>query len=224
MKDYIDKFKTIVKIDDKKIDMTIREIVESGIDIEQLYESLIKFEDLRGSGKKKANIIDYIKAVEFCTYVVSGLDYTVAYKKTFPDRVEKHIKNGKEEWISRYANIYANGELVGSIMARIYMNQHIMFIDKAIKAKLELYDIGMNGNSEKNRVDALDKFLNHIKKEQEKAGIDINMTVNSNTIEELDKKMNQLADLARGSMKIGAISATDVANTEVIDIEPTQEQ
>jgi len=214
MKNMLDRFRIKVEENDKQIEMTIKEVIEKGVDADSFYDSLVKFEDLRGSGKRKANMIDYIKAVEFCTYVVSGLDYTTAYRKTFPDRVKKHIDNGSpDEWISRYANVYANGELVGNIMARVYISQYIMFIDKSIKAKMELYDIGMTAKLDRDRINALDKFLIHIEKDEEQAGVVNNITMvnGKNIVDAVEERLNTLASNSKDAIEKGIIDAKVVA-------------
>jgi len=99
---------------------------------------MIKFDDLTEKGRRKNTVKEYVQAIEFVSYIVGGLSYSEAYKKTFPVRV----KGKDNKTISSAASQYTAGSLVSGMLNRIYINQHVFFIDKwvmdLIKIKLML--------------------------------------------------------------------------------------
>ena len=195
----------------KRYDKIVKEALNNGINADALIDGMIKFEDLFERGRRACSLPEYIKAIEFCTYVVSGLGYSDAYRKCFPDRCEfKELS-----YVSASASQYSGSIIVSNMLSRIYLNQHIFFIDKVINAKMELYKIGTNESvSDRNRVDALDKFLTHTKKVEDRAGIDVQVNIQNNSIDILDKKLDSLANLARGSIKLGNMTPTEVIESK----------
>ena len=184
--------------------------IKNGIEPDDLIDQMIKFDDLTERGKRKNTVKEYVQAIEFVSYIIGGLSYTEAYKKTFPTRVK-----GKDtKAISSSASQYTAGSLVSNMLNRIYLNQHVFFIDKTIQAKLELYNLGMTAQFDKDRVNALDKFLTHTAKYEDKSGLTINNFVQSgsvNIVNAIDDKLKRLAEIAQNQIEEGIVDAKLVA-------------
>ncbi len=205
------------KRDKTKNGKSVDKVLEKGFDGKLLLDSLIKYEDLYAkTSSQGVTFSDYVNAIEFVTYVVGGLSYSQAFAKTFPERnSESHKK-----YLSSYASQYANGNLVSNMLGRVYINQHIFFIDKTISAKLKLYDMGFDEKvNYRDRVNALDKFLTHTKKDEEKASNVLNnYTINNssiNIVNAVDEKLAKLANMAQQKIEDGTINAKDVAESNI---------
>ncbi len=188
----------------------IANAIKNGIEPDDLIDQMIKFDDLTEKGKRKNTVKEYIQAIEFVSYVVGGSSYSDAYKRTFPLRV----KNKDAKAISSSASQYTAGSLVSGMLNRIYLNQHVFFIDKTIQAKLELYNLGMTAQFDKDRVNALDKFLTHTAKYEEKTSQTINNFVQSgsiNIVNAIDDKLKKLAEVAQNQIEEGIVDAKLVA-------------
>jgi len=193
----------------------LEELKDKGFNDQTILDGLIKYEDVLERYGKGITLGDYIKAIEFTTYVVGGSSYVQSYEKTFPNRVEKM----KETSISSSASQYANGRLVKNMLERIYLNQHIFFIDKTINAKLKLYDIGMDSNVEdRERVSALDKFLTHTVKYENKSGAIINnfnQIGSVSIVNAIDEKLKKLAEVAQNQIEEGIVDAKMIAEDSI---------
>ena len=87
-----------------------------------------------------------------------------------------------------------------------------MFADRHYLALEELYRIGMDGDSEKNRVDALKGFLEYTKRPEAKVDAPITINIGSEMIEKLELQLSTLANNAKLLTK----------NGDIIDVETIQ--
>jgi hypothetical protein len=85
------------------------------------------------------------------------------------------------------------------------MSNHIQFADKHYSALNELYMIGMQGESERNRVDALKGFIEHTKVPQSKVDVPITINLGESIISKLQEQLNTLAQNAKLITKSGDI-------------------
>jgi len=198
------------KMNENHIDNII-ELREKGFDDDNILDGLIKYEDVLekyGSGVTFAN---YMKAIEFVGYVVGGSTYKKAYQQTFPSKTVGMNDNNLAVSSSRYAN----SSIVKNMLERVYLNQHIFFIDKTIQAKLKLYELGMDDEvNDRERVNALDKFLTHTAKYEEKAGAVINnftQVGSVNIVNAIDEKLKKLAEVAQNQIEEGVVDAKVIA-------------
>jgi len=184
--------------------------IRNGLEPEDLIDQMIKFDDLTEKGRRKNTVKEYVQAIEFVSYIVGGLSYSEAYKKTFPMRVK-----GKDaKAVSSAASQYTAGSLVSGMLNRVYLNQHVFFIDKTIQAKLELFNLGMTAEYDKDRVNALDKFLTHTAKYEEKTGAVINnftQVGSVNIVNAIDEKLKKLAEVAQNQIEEGVVDAKVIA-------------
>ena len=197
----------------------IDELLNKGFTSDNILDGLIKYEDVLNNHGSGITFAHYMRAIEFVGYVVGGSSYKKAYKLTFPLKAENMDGNNLNVSASRYAN----STLVKNMLERIYLNQHIFFIDKTIQAKLELYRIGMGDGYEKDKINALDKFLTHTTKYEEKAGLTVNnfssgsQTVN--IVNAIDGRLSKLAEVAQLEIEKGTHDAKSIAEAPIIMVE-----
>ena len=214
----IDKFNSISKGKRKMNENNIKQIEElrkKGFTDDNILDGLIKYEDILGGYGSGITFANYMRAIEFVGYIVGGSTYKDAYQKTFPTKtVGMNVNN-----LNASASRYANSRIVKNMLERVYLNQHIFFIDKTIQAKLKLYDLGMDNTvAERDRVNALDKFLVHTTKYEEKAGLNINNFVQNgsiNIVNAIDSKLSKLAEVAQNQIEKGIIDAKIIAEEEI---------
>jgi len=188
--------------------------IRNGIEPEDLIDQMIKFDDLTEKGRRKNTVKEYVQAIEFVSYIVGGLSYSEAYKKTFPVRV----KGKDNKTISSAASQYTAGSLVSGMLNRIYINQHVFFIDKTIQAKLELYKVGMGDGFDKDKINALDKFLVHTTKYEDKTSNIINnfnQVGSISIVNAIDEKLKKLAEVAQNQIEEGIVDAKMIAEDSI---------
>ena len=92
------------------------------------------------------NILEYFYAIKYgINRIILHKNKTDSYKNTFG-------KKGN-------ASMYEATKVVQDVMDKLIQVYHIAYYDKIHNALLELYNIGMYGEKERNRVEALSKFL-----------------------------------------------------------------
>lgn len=187
----------------------IERLVSDEFDEDSFIDALVGYEDVGRNANTGAN--QYIKAVQFVVYVIGGMKYTDAYKRTHPDRCV-----GKESnYISTYASNYANTKLVKEIMQRAMVNNSMLFVDKEFKARKKLFEIGMAGESKTN-VEALKVFLDNQYRDKEKAGIDFTVNVgDSGAIDDINDALTRLAEKQSEAISKGWIDLKGVAESKI---------
>lgn len=198
---------------DKERDL-IEKICSEDFNEDEFIDSLIAFEDIGRTSRNSTE--QYIKAVQFTSYVIMGETYTYAYKKTFPDRA---MNASSEEHITSYASIYANGKLVKEIMQRMTLHNAMLFKDKEFKARKELFNIGMDeSQTGKSRVEALKVFLDNQYREQKDAGINVNINAGgSSAIDDINQALTQLANKQKDAIEAGYMDLKDVVEAQIVD-------
>lgn len=178
-------------------------------------DSLIAFEDIGRTSRSSTE--QYIKAIQFTTYVVAGMSYTDAFKRTHPDRA---MKASGPEHITSYASIYANGKLVKEIMQRMTLHNAMLFKDKEFKARKELFNIGMDESQNgKTRTEALKVFLDNQYREQKDAGLEVNVNLGgSSAVEDINAALTRLAERQKDAISNGYMDLKEVAESKLIEV------
>ena len=145
---------------------------------------------------------DFNKAMKFALFISEGKDkgysYTMAYGE--PDRSRA----------SDLANKLVRTKWVSEIITRIVAGNHIIFADMHYEAIQELYNIGMTGKSEKNRVDALKAFIDVTKKPEAKVDAKIDIHIGGEMLDRLEATLNSMASQAKLVLKNGEIIDAEV--------------
>jgi hypothetical protein len=164
---------------------------------------------------------DYLNAVKFVTYRLSGATQQESYTKTFPDRHKKFMMDGlSAKEISAYVTMYAKNKLVTLMMERAMIPVWLVNADnyqKAINTQVELM---MTAKSEMVRATAANSVLTHLK-QPETAKIDVNIhdETQASAIDELRKATQKLADQQEAAIRSGQHNAKDIAHSDILEAE-----
>ncbi|UYE90199.1 terminase small subunit [Alteromonas phage vB_AemP_PT15-A5] len=191
---------------------------------EQMRERALGFINILAEGKFR--IDDYINAVKFVTYRMSGSTQQAAYCKTFPDR---HLKfkadNLTNKEISAYTTMYAKGKLVSMLMERAMIPVWLVNADnfqKAINTQVEIMtDVN---NSAMARTTAANSVMTHIKPpETAKLEITNNTEEQQSVLQELRKATQALTEQQRQSIENGTHTVKDIAHSDIVDADIIEE-
>lgn len=188
-------------------------------------DTLISVFDVLDGSNGKYKFTDYLNAVKFVTYKLSGHSDVRAYALTFPDRVNRMAKEKvPNSHLYTYANGYAKNKLVVDIHAKLIVPTHIMFQDvfhQAVKVQASI----MNDDSvsPKVRSDAANSLMTHLKQpEVKKAELEIS-TKDTGVIAELANALNNLGSNTAELMKSGKYTMKDLREATIINIEEDNE-
>jgi len=101
------------------------------------------------------SVLEYFYATKYgINRIILRKSKAESYKNTFD-------KKGN-------ASMYEATKVVQNVMDKLIQAYHISYYDKRHQALMELYNIGMYGEKERNRLDALSKFLDKTDKQLNK--------------------------------------------------------
>ena len=193
------------------------ELIESllgsdSIEPDYFKEKLVTFSSVI-NGMRSVTAVDYIKAVQYCSYMSLGDSQYNAYCKTHPDRVAAKSNDGT---VRASANLYHKTDLVQKILAMAEIPFHLMFMSKRYAAIEKLSDLMMNSGSDRIQMESADKLLTHLKPpESSKIEIDIGIGRNS-AISSLEATLTALAIQQVDMIGSGKMSAKNVVDAELI--------
>ena len=177
-------------------------------------ENLVGFADVIENGRYK--MLDYINAVKFVSYKLIGDSNTVAYAKTFPDRYQRLVdKNTPTKTIASFSTAYNKGDLVHKILERTLVPVHILNMDvhqEAINTQAELM---RTAKSETVRQKAAECLITQLKA-PEAAKIEVDVSYNNSSIDELRETTRALAQQQLKMIQSGAVTAEHVAHSDII--------
>jgi hypothetical protein len=166
----------------------------------------------------KITITAYVQAVRFVSYKLTGhLDFD-SYIKTFPERYERMLDDGKSmEHIRAIVSQYNGGKTVNRILEQTLMPTHVLNYDiyqKAVNTQMQLM---MNPNvSDKVRSDAANSLMIALKQpETSKVKLDITVK-DDDSIRELKEVTLELAQRQRQMIADGLTDAKVVAESTLI--------
>lgn len=190
---------------------------------ESMQEKALGFINVLTEGKFK--IDDYLNAVKFVTYRVSGSTQQAAYAKTFPQRYLKFkADNLTSKEISAYTTMYAKGKLVTMLLERAMIPVHLVNADNFQKAINTQVEIMQTAKSEMARVTAANSILTHLKPpETSKIEISTNTEETRSALESLRETTRELARMQSQAIQSGKHSAQSIAHSDIVDAEYTEE-
>ena len=215
-----DQFKEQMRRNTKKDfqddDLTlVEEIVKKGeFDKEVFMERLISFSEtckgLRNVGPRQ-----YIKAVQYCSYVVIGDTQIGAYSKTFPDRVATKSRTS----LSVSASTYHHTELVQRILSLAVVPVDLIFHHERYAAIEKLSSLMMTSKSERIQMESADKLLTHLKP-KESSKVELSVSVKgSDRLEQLETALATQAAQHMILLQGQAATLRDVAEKNYVDAE-----
>lgn len=154
--------------------------------------------------KKNARIDDdtFSKAVQFGLLISEGRDKAYAYMQAYGE--------ANRSVASSLSNKLVRTKYVSEIINRLVAGNHIIFADMHYEAIQELYNIGMSGKSEKNRVDALKAFIDVTKRPEAKVDTKIDIHIGGDMLDRLEATLNHMASNAQLVLKTGEIIDAEV--------------
>jgi hypothetical protein len=161
---------------------------------------LSDFSDIKG--RYKIEDERFADVLEFCLLLSEKKNKATCYMEVFgePNRHKA----------TKLANKLVHTKWVNEIINRMITSNHIMYCDKHYQALDELYEIGMNGKDEKNRVMALKTFIEATKRPEMKADVPININIGSEMLDKLELHLKTLSDNAKVLMRDGSIIDAEV--------------
>lgn len=190
---------------------------------QHLRDNFISFTSVLKEGTFK--IDDYKNAVIFVSYLKMGNNHKESYMKTFPERYNRLIAEGKSnKEISSYVSMYRNNRLVCLILEQSMIAVHVYYQDYVHKALNVLATEMITSPSSKVRVEAADKLLNHIKKpETKQIELDIGIKDNSG-LNELKDGLAKLAKIQQEHILNGRSTKDVIQNSVLIDVTPIKKE
>lgn len=186
---------------------------------EAMQEKALGYLSILQEGKFK--IDDYLNAVKFVTYRVSGHTQQEAYLKAFPERNKKFMLEGASaKEISAYVSMYAKGKLVTMMLERAMIPVWLVNADnfqKAINTQVELMT---TANSEMVRATAANSILTHLKQpEVTKHELTVKDETQRDALTQLREATQELAKAQKMAIQSGSQTVKEVAHSEVIQAE-----
>jgi hypothetical protein len=144
---------------------------------------------------KRANNVpdnEFINSLKFAMFIAEGKSKDKAYEMVFckGQNIDKSL-------LAYKARTLLSRKYVVDILNKLVMSNHLVFADKHYNALNELYEIGFNGKSEKNRVDALKAFIDATKRPDVKVDANVNINVGLEMLEKLEKQLTNMAENAK---------------------------
>lgn len=126
---------------------------------------------------------------EFANYVTfDGLNKKDAWMQTFdvhPDLMNDSMQTKMYRWVKK--------DVVQKWLKKSVSSLEVDWIDKRVNALNHLYNIGTDvETSDKMKIDALDKFLGHLNREEKKLSIDMNGATQVNIVQVVQDKLQQI--------------------------------
>ena len=166
-------------------------------------KKVVSYSSVLTQGRYKTS--DYIAAVEFCTYYLSGDEQADAYVKTFPSKIKRRVLEGKSPYATGAPSMYYSGQLVQAIMAQAQMNVRMRHYNKIDIMVETLYDLATGPDStDRIKMESADKVLTHLKEpDQSHVEIEVGIKKDESGMA-LEKKLIEVAEMQKAAFEKGA--------------------
>ena len=167
---------------------------------------------------------DYLNAVRFVTYRMSGLGVTDSYARTFPDRYDRLERDGaSQKYISSITTQYNKSKVVTKLMEQAMVPVHLLNMDTYQEAINVQAGLMHNAKSEMVRMQAANSLLVNLKA-PEKAKMEVEMTVNdTGVVQELTTTLQELAKKQLEMIQSGHMSVQQIAEGNIIEGEKSDD-
>lgn len=224
----IDTFKRIYprKVNQETAEQCVQMINESiqGMDFlmrEHYRDTLISVFDILDGSNGKYKFTDYLNAVKFVTFKLSGHSDVRAYAMTFPDRVDRMAQEKvPTSHLYVYASGYAKNKLVVDIQSKLIVPTHILFQDVFHNAvKVQATIMNDDNVAPKVRVEAANSLMTHLKQpEVKKAELQVT-TKDTGAIGQLTEALNNLSKRQSDMLTSGSFSLKDLREATIIEVD-----
>lgn len=178
------------------------------------------------------SIPEYINALRFCAYLEAEGNITDAYKKArandkfVQDRCEAVSGSADYSALTAAASRYRKNPMVRQILTQSDMPLYLMFQGSRYKAVAVLADEMENSAFAKDRINAADKLLTHVKP-PENIQVELDVGVKeSSALEDLNMQLAEIAIKQKRSLEMGVGTLEDFGSLkpreEILDAEVTE--
>lgn len=139
-------------------------------------------EDLKPMLNDEKYVKEYVNYITF-----DGMDKKDAFCETFnvDNNMTQVMRNRMNRWVKR--------EDVQKWLSKANRSLETDWIDKRVNAMNHLYNLGTNPEStDRIKIDALDKFLAHLNREESRIRLDIGENTQVNIVNVIQNKLNAL--------------------------------
>jgi len=181
--------------------------------------------------RNKASIKDYLKAIRFCSYLISMDDnYTEAYKRVFMERAfvkeRLHLSTGDSKYneLTSAASRYRRSKLVVDILTMSQVPLDLIFAGARYKAIGVLADTMVTARLDRDKINAAKELLAATKgPENMKIELDVGVKENS-AVTQLNEQLAAFADKSLMHLKhettdLGELGAMKVKDSDILDAE-----
>lgn len=178
---------------------------------------------------------EYINAVKFCAYLeAEEFNITEAYKRARAndqfviDRLDAEVGSGPYRELTSAASRYNRSPMVRQILTQSDMPLYLMFQGARYKAVSILANEMVSATYSKDRINAADKLLSHVKP-PENVQIELDIGVKENSaVQQLNDQLAELAvrqktHLEAGSTDLGKLGSMKVKSDDILDAEVDDE-
>lgn len=209
-------------ISDTVVDM-INEISEADSTMRETFrDNLIGYVKVMKEGTFK--LTDYINAVRYVSYRLTGLGIGESWRRTFPDRYKRLVDEGaSNNHISGFSTAYNKNKLVNLIIEQSLVPMYILNLDLYQEALNTQAELMRSANSEMVRTTAANSILTQLK-QPEKSTLQIDMNINEGkAIDELREVTRQLAEQQYKVISSGSMNTVQVAHSKILKGEVIEE-
>jgi hypothetical protein len=163
----------------------------------------------------------YIHAVRYVSYKLMGLSNQEAWIKTFPDRYQRIINDGKSsDHLRATVSGYNKNKIVATVYEQALIPVHVLNADVFQKAVTTQAELMTNPNvSDKVRSDAANSLMTHLKPpEARKLNLDIAVS-EDDSLRELRHAVTDLARAQKKAIEAGVEDAQRIAESKLIPAE-----
>lgn len=201
---------------------TINQILWEPEYAETYRENLLSYMSvLEDPGLKTKN---YIQAIKYCTHKLAGATNVDAWVRTFPERYQRLLEEGKDmDVISAHVASWNRSKVVTEILKQAVIPVWLLNADVFQEAINVQAQIMRTAKSEKVRSDAANSLLNHLKQpETTKFQLDLG-SKSSQELTALREAIEEHSKMQRQAIQVGNVSAKDIAESTLVEKEDDEE-
>lgn len=184
-------------------------------------DTMITYQDALAN--ENVNLVDYINAIRFCSYLESSEgNITEAYIKAFyfrdfiKNRVNKPTDSKEYKQITSAASRYRKSPIVVKILTQAEIPLYLMFQGYRYKAINRLAKEMETANSAKDRINAADRLLLHLKA-PEGIKIDLDIGIKEESVVDRYKKAIEIMAIKQHEFIDKGADIKRIANTKVMN-------
>jgi len=161
----------------------------------------------------------YIHAVRYVSYKLMGMTNQEAWIKTFPDRYQRILNDGKSDaHLRATVSGYNKNKIVATVYEQALIPVHVLNADVFQKAVTTQAQLMTDPNvSDKVRSDAANSLMTHLKPpEARKLQLDV-AVAEDDSLRDLRRAVTDLAVAQKEAIQVGTEDARRIAESKLID-------